>query len=212
MLQEMTIARALTELKTLDKKINKKILESKFAIVCKKFSKKVDGIQTREEFNKSAKSSYDSIVDLINRKNEIKRKVVISNAATKVIISNKEYTVAEAIERKNSISLDKSLLSCMKRNYSECLGKYQVNNEMVDSQLNEHLKTIFGTEIKQKDSDIVVFTENFRRQHGYEIIDPLMLKEKIDKLTDEIHNFETEVDACLSESNAITKITISDAK
>ncbi|QPW62031.1 hypothetical protein [Clostridium botulinum] len=212
MIQEITIARALTELKTLDKKINKKISESKFAIVCNQSSKKVDGIQTREEFNQSAKSSYDSIVDLIARRNEIKTKIVASNAITRVIIANKEYTVAEAIERKSSIGLDKMLLTSMRNDYNRALALYESSNNKVEQQLNEHLETMFGTETKQKDNDVTIFTENFRKQHGYEIIDPLKLKEKVDKLTDEIDSFETEVDACLSESNAITKITISDDK
>lgn len=212
MVQEITIARALTELKTLDKKINKKISESQFAIVCKQSSKKVDGIQTREEFNQNAKSSYESIVDLIARRNEIKTKIVASNAITKVTVADKEYTVAEAIERKSSIELDKMLLVTMKTEYNQVLNAYERRNNDVEEQLNEHLETMFGTEVKQKDNDVTLFTDNFRKQHGYEIIDPLKLKEKIDKLTDEIDSFETEVDACLSESNAITKIQISDDK
>lgn len=206
---EITVSRALTELKTLNTRIEKKVNEAQFIYGCKQSSKKVDGIQTREEFGQNAKSQYDSIVDLIDRRNEIKTKIVQSNAETKVKVGDYEYTVAEAIERKSSIELDKLLLNKMKQQYNFVLIDVQRKNDQVDAQLNEHLTTVFGAEVKQKE-DSTLLTENFRKQHGYEIVDPLKLKDKIDKLEKEIEDFETEVDAVLSESNAINKITISD--
>ena len=50
--------------------------------------------------------------------------------------------------------------------------------------------------------------EQYRSQNGWDIIDPLKIDDLIAKLEEEILNFETNVDVALSQSNALTYITI----
>ena len=56
--------------------------------------------------------------------------------------------------------------------------------------------------------DIKVSTELYRKQNGYEMINPLNIKLAIKELEDYIDAFETEVDHVLSTSNAITVVEI----
>ncbi|HYK73264.1 MAG TPA: hypothetical protein VEV44_09105, partial [Pseudoneobacillus sp.] len=102
---EITIAKGLVELKLLNNRINRVINDSVFAgfTVGKKV---MTGFNDIEELEQRAKSDYQSVQDLIKRRNEIKSAIVVSNATTEVQIADKTLTVAEAIERKSSIEYD----------------------------------------------------------------------------------------------------------
>ena len=82
--QKMTVHKALCELKTMDSRIQKAIDSSPYVVVNKHSSKKINGVSI-DEFCRQAKSAYQSVNDLINRRNAIKRAVVLSNATTKEI-------------------------------------------------------------------------------------------------------------------------------
>ena len=92
----MSLHRALSELKTLDKRIHKQIDDSKFVGVKHK-NKKVNLFQDEKEFIREAKADYQSIIDLITRKQKIKKAIVEANANTKVTVAGKEMTIADAI-------------------------------------------------------------------------------------------------------------------
>lgn len=206
---EISIARALTELKTLDARIQSKINSTSFIAGVKKSSKKVNNVYTREEYSREVKSNYDSIIDLIERRKAIKGAIVKSNAETKVIISGKEYSVADAIERKNSIQLDKMLLQQMENQYRSVIAQVDRNNEVVENNLNNLLNSSVSSD--KKDSiDMSGFAEAYRETNCYEVVNPLKLQERIEKLRKEIDDFESEVDSVLTESNVITKINIPD--
>ena len=208
---EMSITRGLAELKLLDSRITRSILNSKFVESNKKSSKNVDGSMTKEDFNKSVQGDYQSIVTLIERRKIIKSSIVESNAKTMVNIGGVEMTVAAAIERKNNISYEKSLLSQMKNQLRN--AKYNVlsMNEEVDRKLDSLLETMLGKEnLKNIDKESNEFSVKYKNDNEYEIIDPIGIELKIRDLEKEIENFESEVDYVLSESNTITKISIPD--
>ena len=97
----MSIHQALSELKLLDNRIERAISSGRFIGTKKLVESKVSQTRTSvKEFNERAKADLDSVRALIERRSAIKSKIVASNATTKVIIGGTEYTVAEAIERK----------------------------------------------------------------------------------------------------------------
>ena len=206
----MTITRGLAELKLLDKRINHKISESNFITANKKSNKKINGIYTVDEFSQNAKAQYQSVLDLIERRKKIKTAIVNSNANTIVNIAGKEMTVADAIERKESIQYEQTLLNTMRKQYSTSLGKMQIENEKVNAKLDELLNTSFGKENKQKvsDDEISIISKPYLEQNEFVLINPLEIHKKIESLNEEIDNFISEVDYVLSESNSITRITI----
>ncbi|WP_297419640.1 hypothetical protein [Clostridium sp.] len=206
---EISIARALTELKTLDSRIQNKIGGTNFIAGVKKSSKKVNNIYTRDEFNTDVVANYQSIVDLIKRRKVIKSAIVNSNAITKVTIADIEYTVADAIERKNSIELDKTLLIQLESQYRNVITSVDRNNEAVEQNLQNLLTASVGAD-KKASNDTTLFAEAYRNQNSFEVVNPLKLQEKIEVLRKEIEDFETEVDVILTESNVITKIEIED--
>lgn len=205
-----SIHRALSELKTLDGRINKAIREGHY-IGYKKKSSKGD-YQTNlmvEEFEKDCKSKLESVQALIKRRNNIKQAIVNSNAVTMVEIGGIEYTVASAIERKDSIDYEKSLLRVLKTQYNEIISNVNRRNERVEEQLEAKIEAMVGGENVSKNIDMVqTFAKSYREDNSWEVIDPLNLKAEIEKLEEYIVRFETEVDYTLSTSNAITMIEI----
>src|SRR5690606_36145264 len=134
-----SIAKALVEIKLLDKRINRVINDSVLAgyTVGKKI---MTGFSNVEELEVRAKADYQSIKDLIKRRNDIKSAIVVSNANTYVEIAGNKYTVAEAIERKTSIEYEKDLLNKLKTTYANVVRHVDRVNEDVKNRLDKQLE------------------------------------------------------------------------
>lgn len=209
--QKMTVHKALCELKTMDSRIQKAISSSPYVVANKHSSKKINGISI-EEFCKQSKSAYQSANDLINRRNAIKRAIVLSNATTKVSINGTEYTVAEAIEMKNhGITHMENLVETLAQKYetAQRLAK-EKNGDELDIRADDYIKDLFGSsDMKNAAEEIKKSRAEFVESQTYELIDPIGVQKEIDRLNEEITSFQTEVDSALSVSNAITEIEFS---
>lgn len=205
--KRMTIHRALTELKMLQKRIE----EANRAVIGvaahRKSDKKINGVEINE-FVKSMQSSYDKVVGLIDYRNRLKALVVASNAKTIVKVGSREMTVAEAIERKQSIQFEKNLLYTLLQQYNNAVQRVAKNNDELPEKLETYLINILGNKEKQTPEEVALHTETFMKRNEYELLDPLKVKKVIETLEETIDEFETEVDAVLSESNATTFIEV----
>lgn len=207
---EMSIHRALAELKLLDKRIEKSIDAANFVGVIKGSEEKVAQTNlTKEEFKIKTKSTLDSIQSLIKRRNKIKTLIVESNAKTLVNIAGNTYTVAAAIERKSSIYLEERLLVSLKYSYANASKTLERNNNSMESQLNTHLTTMLGKDNKNIDL-IQSMSAAYRKENTYELVSGINIEGLIESMEKEIDDFKTEVDYVLSTSNAIQTITLED--
>lgn len=207
---QISVTRGLVQLKRLEQRINKKILDLDVCIASnKKSSAKVfDGIFTKEEFKKNAMATYDSLNDLIQLRKEIKDAIVQSNAVTEVYICGKKYTVAQAIERKNSIeTFEMDMARRMNRAFATAVEKMNISNERVEMEAHK----LFGSTTEDKKSELnrLEMMKLYIETNSYELIDPLNLTNLKDETLKEVEDFLSEVDQVLSESNAITMIEIS---
>jgi hypothetical protein len=208
---EMSITRALAELKLLNSRIEASVSQ-KFIIGHKKSAKKVDNINTAEEFSQKAKANYQRVVDLIDRRKKIKSAIVASNAVTKLKVGDKEMTVAEAIERKESIKYDQMLLNSMQSQFNSTMGQIIVQNDAVQRNLDSIILTTYGKETNKdtKKDEIAVISNGYLEQNQYVALDALKLSDKIEVLKRDIEDFTMNCDFSLSESNTLTKIVIED--
>lgn len=205
---KISIHRALAELKLLDKRINKE-LNSGFEVSTLKpigQSVTIDG-RSVDYFIKKADSKIQSVLDLIARRDEIKRKVVLSNATTKVFIGGKEYTVAEAIEQKSFLANKRFLVQSLKENLAINKASLERKQAQVETNLEKQLEAL-NTGNGKDNNDLKGFIDTFRNKNGYELVTATNLVDYIEKLDNETEAFISEVDAVLSESNAITTIEI----
>lgn len=199
MSQSITITRALVELKTVASRIDKALRDSVF--VTYKVREKLSEQVTPNQFQK--------INDLIAFRKKLKSAIVQSNAVTKVKIGGEVYTVAEAIERKNSIALEQKLLDEMKRQLSVATNTVENHNANVQRKLDRLLEVEFGKDqVKSNVENVQAISESYLSSNRCSLVDPMDLASRIHVLEERIMEFEKEVDLALSESNAVTRISL----
>lgn len=198
----MTITRALTELKTLDKRIQHIINGATFVSYSGQLRK------PHPEAT-DAKSKYQQIGDLIERRRKLKSSLTVSNATTLVKICDQEMTVAEAIEMKSSIKHRKTLLGVLKSQYAAALAAVESANEVQRAALQKSLgssKDDKGSTMSAK--ELSDYSTKFMEVNGLNLYDPLSIKDRIADQETFITEFENQVDHVLSEKNATTYIKV----
>lgn len=204
---DISITRALRELKTLDARILKKINETTFA-ASKKPKENIPGFKTVDEFENKAKENLQSIKDLISRRKQIKKAIVESNAKTFLEVSGVKMTVADAIERKNFIEIEKTLLSKMNSDYGRSQVRVEQNNELAQDRLDTQLNNMISKDGKTDLTAVEGYKKLFWESEETKLIDPINVKEIATKMALDIETFEDDVDVALSEINARTFISV----
>lgn len=205
---KMTIHRGLAELKLIDARIQKQI-EQMIPCGLKQKDRKVNNLTDEKDFIENAQSGYDSILALIDRKNKIKCAIVRRNTEVGVTIGDKKMTIADAINYKTLIAVKKQLIVSMRKDYNKVTSDMNKLNNTVEDNCQKVIEVTFGKDnIKVGSTDLEAVKKPFMEQNRWELIDPLKVIESCNKLEKEIMTFETEVDAVLSEINAITEIEI----
>ena len=207
--EKMTIHKALCELKTLDARIKKGIESGAFVFANKHSVAKVSGLNI-SSYCAEIRSAYQSVTDLMVRRDAIKRAVVLSNAMTKVAVGGAEYTVAEAIEMKNhGIPLRHVLLNKLRTDNSRVRMEAEQANKSLDQRADEYIKTLYANaDMKNLTEEIKRMRSEFVSSQTVEVIDPIGITSEIERLEASINSFMVEIDSALSVSNALTEITI----
>ena len=208
--EKMTVHKALAELKVIGDRIISAIQSGVYCKANKHSNEKIDGVSV-DEFKKQIQGSWDKVNDLIRRRNAIKKAVVLSNATVKEKVGDEEFTVAEAIEMKNSgMEYKKILVNMLNKQYTQAIQTTEKENgETLQQKAESYVIGLYGSkEGKTNIEEIEKTRKEFVTNNTFELIDPLKIREKIDVLEKEISEFESEIDAALSVSNAITELTI----
>ena len=205
--EKLTVHKALAELKTLDDRINSEITGSVFVRANRHNNMKIFG-KTIPDFMADTESSYQSVKALINRRNAMKRAVVLSNAITKVNIGGVEYTVAEAIEMNNhGMENLVELRNCLREQYSSVKRMVESeNDDKLVKACENYIQAPFGTKEKINNPDIEMAQKVYMANNTYDIVTGFDIEKIIKELTDRIDAFKAEVDSALSVSNALTVI------
>lgn len=161
--KKLSIHRALTELKMLNHRIETATNEVSTVLANRKSNSKINGVEI-QEYEKQMQSSYDKVVGLIDYRNRIKSLVVASNARTKVTVGKEEMTVAEAIERKQSIQFEKKLLEVMQQQYRSAINMVAKENDALPAKLETYLINILGNKDKQSPEEVKLHTETFMKR------------------------------------------------
>jgi len=199
----ISVTRALVELKTLDNRI-KKIIGTTTFITFKTKNKNYN--YSEEEFKKSVLSDYQSLNDLIERRQQLKNAIVLSNAKTEVEIAGKRMTVSQAIEFKNTIAYKMALLDSLKRQRQHVTIESETHRMRVQQKIDENVRIICGKDSKPDAQVIQTVAEGIAKGDPIDVFDPLVLDKVIKDLEDTIQDFNANVDFVLSESNALTML------
>lgn len=199
----MTVARALVELKTLDKRVTKATSEIELVKVRRK-----DDKWDVAEFSRKAQSSLQSLLDLIERRDLLKRRVIRSNAETRVTIDGKEYSIAEVIDRKQTLRYRRALLEHLRLQRQTTQKLNERLMEEVRTKLHSLIEKDFAKDGRSNPDNISSIGKAYLQANQTELLDPVSIDKVLSRLEDEISLFEKEADLVLSESNALTKINV----
>lgn len=200
---QMSVTQGLAELKLLDKRLTKALKGAGDWVVVAKAT------TNAAQHKSDTLAEYQSYMDLVKRRDMIKRQIIISNATTQVKIGDWTGSVAEAIEYKTSLTYKKKLLAKMKESVLAADEVYENDKKDVESRLDRLLTSELGKDIKTNPATIATLSETFLETNKVLLLDPLYLKQnKARALEDEIDAFETNVDWVLSEANGKTLINV----
>lgn len=207
--ETMTVHKALAELKILDSRIGNAILSGDFVITKKNNQDTVKG-KTAEQYKTKAAEAFQKASDLICRRNAIKNAVVVSNANTTVKIGDKDYTVVEAIEKKNhGMDYYVQLRDVLRQQLSKQKSELEKHNASLQQKAEQFVTGLMGgKDVKTGSEEFSTAVDTYIKSNTMTLLDPLGIEKKIEELDDMINSFLPEVDAALSVSNAVTTITI----
>ena len=204
---KMTMHQLLALLKRYDDRVDTAINSLNVIAFSESQVSDEDAVKTVSELT----SSYDSATHLIDNYYALEAARIKSNAETIVWIGGVKYTVAEAIKRKHLINKEKMLINEMAHSWARAKTAYdravEQNNKLADTVYNS---TIGQTQNPSSEAIEVAkrAREAFLETHKPTLIDPLDIETKIKDLKKSIEDFETNVDAELSVSNALTTVEV----
>jgi len=204
----ISINRALIELKTLDSRIHKLISQTSFAAANKASAKSI-GTKSIENFKSESKEQMNKILGLIKYRDSLKKEIVKSNAKTALTVAQVEMTVAEAIERKSSIALEKAYLSEILSQLSRAKREVESQKIKADNGLESFLKSTLGDDGTKDAALVDTLTANYYSTREYIVVAGMIdIEAYYRDYAEKLEQFEAEVDACLTDINAITQITV----
>lgn len=210
-MEELLVSDALDERDFLRKKIASSIKKAKFIGVKRVQDDKIGALDVAD-FEKNARSSLQSIKDMIDRYRRIDVAITLSNANTKIKTkSGQEMTVAAAIAMRKQLKSDTDfsfkLLDELKTQweYSVCKLKGVNSNAdlMGEKVLNSFLSKESTKTIETKDNESL--KELTKGLYG-EMVDPIKIEEEIQKLEEEHSVLLKELETAIKVSNATTTV------
>ena len=150
----------------------------------------------------------DGLQNLMRRQFEIKRKILESNATTKVTVEGKEVTVAEAIFMKSLIPQRKDVLNQIRLHVTDIMNQFNKIEKEYKTAVAEREAKIKATE----NDDILKVLQAELAAHqkinAPSLVDPKNIHAYIEREQQAINDLETQLDYTLSLSNTRTLIEV----
>lgn len=219
MSEKMLVTQALDERDLLVKKIVDKIAKASFVDTIKPNEEKVYAKRiSKEDYAKEAESSYQQIMDLIERFQKIDAAIVASNAQTEITTSYGTFTVAGAISLRSRLrglgtyeyeaDFEGNLQNKMQAEYNEKVRFCDNKNSQLQATAEDMRLSILGRDSKTKDDKPLSVVEAYVKENTTELVDPLDVKKKLEALEEKRNTLLTELDTQIKVSNATTFIEL----
>lgn len=213
MAERLLVCDALDERDFLRKKIISSINSLKL-VGSKRIKDTKVGVNSREEFEKAAKSDYQSVNDLINRYNRLDTAIILANATTEIETrSGVRMTRAAAISMRKSIFENSDtdftgfLLQTMQFQYDTAVSNVTLLNKKADSELENYKNNLTSkSDNKALNQEQIEMCEKLTADLHGELVDPIKIEEQISKLSEEHNALKKELDSAIKVSNATTYV------
>lgn len=212
---KITLTRALVELKTLDERIQKATNQQFVGLVKGTDKKPTLGMfKDAEQMERAFTANFNQVNDLMTRRQKIKSALVVANASTIVSINGNIMSIADAIDSKRLAEFRAQLIRSIRQQISNASNAIEKNRVDMEANIQAQIDRILGNDQKGKDAvsqnkDMIetIRTTMFNL-HDMKIVDPNKLVDDIERLSNELEAFISEIDFSLSEVNAKTEIEI----
>lgn len=204
----LSVYEALIEISRLNDKIEKFNSSSTmplFLACATESAKYIEGME-KEKYINLLKSNYDSCRHLISNLSEYKAKVALSNALTTITVGGKEYTIAEAIQRKQNIDTEIRFLRMIETQLKDVNTKITAKNNSVKAGLTEYLEKVKSETATPEEIDKL--TNIYNEKNLFILVDPYGITGTIDEKRQELETFLSDVDTKITASNCSTMITV----
>lgn len=209
---QISITRALTEVKHLSDRINRAAAEPFVGLAKGRDNRKVcvnSPSSSIAEVTAQLTGNLQAVTDMVNRREKLKRLIINSNANTTVVINGDSMSVAEAIEKKASVDFKKTLLAQLRAQYTNAARRVETENVKLMQEVDNAVQQAYGNDKGKVEADQYDAVAKPRMDHSqFSMIDPNKAEQLIKALDDEITGFLQDVDFVLSESNARTSIEV----
>lgn len=214
---DITIHRALSQLKTTKARISQKLRED---IYISSTIGKTDLAEGRPvaAVEREIQSNYDSMMALLKNFETLKLAIIrsnsgITNTSTHIVegnVNNRKMTVAEAIAvQKYVLPLKVSFVAALASQLNNAKHTVEMANSQANSEIATMLDALSNKDSKNLDrSQIATITEAYQQNKFRKLVDPLDLVNKIDTLRKDNDTLAVGIDSFLSESNAIQHIQV----
>jgi hypothetical protein len=206
---ELTITRALAELKLLKARVTKEVNDMNIVAVSHgtKLRSPYSSIK-KEDFISQAKERYQSVMDLYERINAIKCAIDKSNSVTTITVCNEEMTIQEALNKKNLIEYKMMILKKLKAQALSATEDFDKALRENDLQVERLISGIDAASDKNKAAAKEEAEKYIEKSKEVAMVDPCNINKMIKDLEEYIEDFNSNIDYALSESNSTTKIEI----
>ena len=210
---EMTITRALSELKTLQSRYVKSI--NGLNLVAVKQGSKLRGPNAsykENDFVNNAIEGLQSSDALYARIIAIKSAIDKSNSTTTIKIGSREMTIQEALVYKKFVDLKKAKLQTLQRLAKSARADFEMAINENQSAIEKMISSTVGRDgtDSQKATARKEAEDYIEKTKAVALVDPWGGDKLVKALDEEITEFETNIDYALSESNSTTKISLED--
>lgn len=212
--ERMLVCNALDERDFLRKKIISAI-SSTYFIACKRVKDdkvRTTGYTDPKTFENEAKSSYQSITDMIDRYTRLDTAITLANASTEIKLSDDTVmTRAAAISMRKALVGDTStdftgrLISVLERQFASVSATANELNAKADRELEQYKDNMTsGDKAKELTPAVTQTLESLVADNRADIIDPIGVEKEIKKLEDKYETLKKELDSAIKVSNATT--------
>ena len=204
MTTEISVARALVELKIIDYKLKKLTEEPTF--FCVDVRSKNRNVSS-EGIKRDATADFQLFNDLLKRQETIKTAIKESNIKTIVRVGDWSGNINKAIQRKKANLYKLSLINVMKSQLKAALTVFDTEKRATSEALQVFLASENKLGLKTPE-EMVALTNKFNDANKIMLVDPLGCKTLAAKLLEEVEVFNNNIEWVLAESDVTTSIVI----
>lgn len=216
--ETMTIRKALTQKKVLDKQIAE-LSSTKFVAIATSNRTVIDGMK-QKDWVVDAQARFQSLNDKLKRREAITNAIMSANANHTITVKkfigidkqSDEYesiSFASAIARKKYLSdLLVSIVKRMQKAILDNSNSYQATERQMDEKITERLYQEFSAVTQASGKARQEREAELREQYSVELLDPNKLAENLMSFKEYIENYLAEIDSILGHATEVTEITV----